>query len=385
MPPTLGAPNTTATRTSRAAVFYGVGLGLRIEDVQVTGPGPREVLIEVAACGACHSDVHKLQGHGTVAAPNIFGHELAGTVRAVGTGVDHVRPGDRVACTFLVPCGECAACRSGAEDNCGPFRTMMQAKGLRYDGTHRYHQLDGTPLRASGVGGLVGLVSLPAGAVFPLPDGWPEAIPLTDVAVLGCAGLTAYGAVNRAAKVRPGANVVVLAAGGVGLCTVALARHAGAGTITVSDIRDESLAAARGFGATGTVHAGDRDFDARVGELAGGAPIDVVFDTIGTPGTVAQALRIVGIGGTVVVSGLAGTGGPGRIEDLNGFVRNKITLVGSYAAVPGEDMPKLLEAVRDGALDPARLISARFPFDRAEDAYGAVAAGTVTGRALIEY
>ncbi|WP_169806919.1 zinc-binding dehydrogenase [Actinomadura macra] len=378
-------PDTIATRTSRAAVFHGVGSGLRIEEVRVTGPGPREVLIEVAACGACHSDVHKLQGHGTVAAPNIFGHEVAGVVHTVGAGVDHVRPGDRVACTFLVPCGACAACRSGAEDNCGPFRTMMQAKGLRYDGTPRYYELDGTPLRASGVGGLVGMVALPAGAVFPLPGGWPETIPLTDVAVLGCAGLTAYGAVNRAAKVRPGANVVVLAAGGVGLCTVALARHAGANTVTVSDVRDESLAAATGFGATGTVHADEKDFAAKVGERAGGAPIDVVFDTIGTPGTISQALDIVGIGGTVVVSGLAGTGGPGRIENLNGFVRNKITLVGSYAAVPGEDMPKLLEAVRDGALDPVLLVSARFPFDRAEAAYDAVASGTVTGRALIEY
>jgi succinate semialdehyde reductase (NADPH) len=372
-------------RVSRAAVFRGVAEGLHIEDVYVTDPGPREVLVEVAACGACHSDVHKLQGHGTVDAPNVFGHEIAGTVAAVGTEITHVRPGDRVACTFLVPCGECRACTSGAEDNCGPFRTMMQAKGVRYDGTHRYFDLDNAPLRASGVGGLVGLVALPGGAVFPLPASWPTSIPLTDVAVLGCAALTAYGAVHRAAKLRPGAHVVVLAAGGVGLCTVALAKHAGAQTITVSDLRDDALRAATAFGATGTVRADHGDFLNRVNELAGAHPVDVVFDTIGTPRTLAQALDIVGIGGTVVISGLAGTTAPGEIANLNRFVRNKISIVGSYAALPSQDMPALLDAVAAGALDPGQLISARYAFDDAAAAYAAVASGEVTGRALIEY
>lgn len=383
--PVSDSSSIDSMRVSRAAVFRGVDAGLSIEDVYVTEPGPREVLIDVAACGACHSDVHKLQGHGTVSAPNIFGHELAGTVVVAGSEVTHVRPGDRVACTFLVPCGQCPACRSGAEDNCGPFRTMMQAQGLRYDGTHRYYDRDHTPLRASGVGGLVGLVALPEGAVFPLPAGWPDSIPLTDVAVLGCAALTAYGAVNRAARLRAGDNVVVLAAGGVGLCTVALAKHAGANTITVSDMRDEALRAAEEFGATATIRADDPEFATRVAESSGQAPIDIVFDTIGTPRTISQALDIVGIGGKVVVSGLAGTSGPGQIENLNRFVRNKIMLMGSYAALPGEDMPNLLEAVRGGALDPAQLISARFPFENAADAYAAVASGGVTGRALIEY
>jgi succinate semialdehyde reductase (NADPH) len=383
--PVPGSPSLDSMRVSKAAVFRGVDGGLSFEDVYVTEPTSREVLIDVAACGACHSDVHKLEGHGTVPAPNIFGHELAGTVVAVGSDVTHVCPGDRVACTFLVPCGRCGACLAGAEDNCGPFRSMMQARGLRYDGTHRYYDHDGHPLRASGVGGLVGLVALPEGAVFPLPSGWPDDIPLTDVAVLGCAALTAYGAVNRAARLHTGANVVVLAAGGVGLCTIALAKHAGAQSITATDMRDDALVAAERFGATATVRADDPEFAARVAAAAGDAPIDIVFDTIGTPRTISQALDIVGIGGKVVVSGLAGTSGPGQIENLNRFVRNKITLVGSYAALPGEDMPALLEAVRDGALVPSELISARFPFEDAAAAYSAVASGQVIGRALIEY
>ncbi|GAA2422997.1 zinc-binding dehydrogenase [Actinomadura vinacea] len=372
----------TGRRSSVAAVFEGVETGLRLRPVEVAAPQEGEVLLEVAACGACHSDVHKLQGHGTVAPPCVFGHELSGTVTEIGPNVAHVRPGNPVVCSFLVPCGRCAACASGAEDECAPFRSAMQRDGVRFDGSCRYRLPDGTGLRASGMGGLVRHVLLPATAVFPLPSDWPG--PLADAAVLGCAGLTAYGAVHRAARLTGGDRVVVIGAGGVGLCIVALARHAGAVDTVATDLRPDARRTAVGFGAAAALDGAE----ARLADLARatlGKEPDVVFDTIGTPSTLKQALQLVGVGGRVVVTGLGGTSGPGTIPDLTVFVRRKVTLTGSYAGLPREDMPRLLDAVRAGAFQPAQLISARYPFTEAARAYADVAHGRVVGRALIEY
>ncbi|GAB3570887.1 zinc-binding dehydrogenase [Amycolatopsis endophytica] len=369
---------------TQAMVFTGVGEDLELADVEVSAPQPGEVLLSVAACGACHSDVHKLQGHGLVPPPCVFGHELSGTVERVGSAVRHLRPGDRVVCSFLVPCGECVACRDGATDECGPFRATMQRTGVRFDGTHRYRRRTGDPLGASGVGGLARRVALPATAVFPLPHDWPSRISLTDAAVLGCAGLTAYGAVHRAAGLAEGERAVVIGAGGVGLCVTALAVHAGAAAVVATDLKPEAREAAIGFGAAAALDGGASDLAGRALAALGGPP-QVVFDTIGTPGTLDQAQQLVGVGGRIVVTGLGGTSGPGRIPDLTVFVRRKIALIGSYAGVPREDMPHLLAAVGRGALDPAALVSARFPFQRASDAYAAVAGHEIVGRALIEY
>ncbi|WP_051579615.1 alcohol dehydrogenase catalytic domain-containing protein [Pseudonocardia acaciae] len=371
-------------RRTVASVFEGVDTGLRIQDVDVSAPGPDEVLLTVAACGACHSDVHKLEGHGTVAPPCVLGHELSGTLAEVGASVTGLRPGDRVACSFMVPCGGCAACTAGAQDDCGPFRSAMQRDGLRFDGSYRYQLPDGTGLRASGVGGLSRQVVLPATAVFALPDGWPRRWPLADVAVLGCAGLTAYGAVHRAARGTEGERVVVLGAGGVGLCVVALAAHDKASGVVAVDLRADALGAARDFGAVAALDGTAPDLADSVRDALGGDP-DVVFDTVGTPGSLSQAQRLLAVGGRVVVTGLGGTGGPGLIEGLPAFVRRKLSIIGSYAGRPDEDMPRLLAAVRAGALDPSRLISARYPFEDAAQAYADVAAGKIVGRALIEF
>lgn len=382
-PAEVSTPVEEGATRALALVFRGAERGTALEPVLVGPPHTGEVRLRLVACGACHSDVHKLQGHGLVDPPCVFGHEVSGFVTALGDGVDHLAVGDPVVCSFLVPCGSCAACASGHEDDCGPFRTHLQRSGVRFDGSPRMFLPDGEPLRTSGVGGLATEITMPATAVFPLPDGWPAAIPLTDAAVLGCAALTAYGAVHRAAGLRPDEDVVVLGAGGVGLCTVALAVHAGARTVVGTDVKPEALAAAREFGAHVALTATDPDLGAGVREAMDGREPSVVFDTIGTPRTLTQALDLVGVGGRVVVTGLGGTSGPAAIDDLTVFVRRKITLKGSYAAVPSQDLPALLRAVRDGALDPGRLISARYPFEDSTSAYDDVAAGRVTGRALI--
>lgn len=366
-----------------AAVFRGVDAGLSVENIAVGDPVAGEVRLRVAACGACLSDVHKLKGHGLVEPPNVFGHEISGVVTALGSGVDHLAVGDRVVCSFLVPCGSCERCLSGAEDECGPFRTHLQRRGVRFDGTHRMITADGDPLRTSGVGGLAGEITMPATAVFPLPDNWPDTISLEDAAVLGCAGLTAYGAVHVAAKIRRGERVVVLGGGGVGLCVTALAAHTGAAAVVATDLKATARDALRDFGAHQVVAADDPQLVASVRDALGADGADVVIDTIGIPATVRQALDLAAVGGRIVVSGLGGTNGPVEIDDITVFVRRKLSLIGSYAALPSRDMPRLLEAVAGGALDPSKLVDRRFPFEEVADAYRDLASGQVTGRALI--
>jgi succinate semialdehyde reductase (NADPH) len=369
--------------TTTAAVFRGEAAGLSIEPVLLDPPTAGEVQLRVAACGACHSDVHKLRGHGLVPAPNVFGHEISGTITAIGSDVQGIAVGDRVVCSFLVPCGECAACRRGAQDECEPFRSHMQRLGTRFDGSYRMWTATGEPLRTSGIGGLAQEITLPATAVFALPSDWPDEINLEDAAVLGCAGLTAYGAVHEAARIKAGETVLVLGGGGVGLCTVALAVHAGAAHVVATDMKPDARDALLRFGASTALAADAEDLAAQISSALGGRKVDVVFDTIGIPATLTQALNLVGVGGRVVVTGLGGTNGPARIDDLTVFVRRKLSLIGSYAAVPSRDMPQLLAAVVDGALRPADLVSARYPFAEAGAAYADVAAGRVTGRALI--
>jgi Zn-dependent alcohol dehydrogenase len=367
-----------------AAVFHGADQGLRIEPVDVGPPVAGEVRLRLAACGACLSDVHKLRGHGLVAPPHVFGHEISGTITQVGDGVGSLAVGDRVVCTFLVPCGDCDRCRSGASDECGPFRTHLQREGVRFDGSHRMALPDGSPLRTSGVGGLAGELTMPATAVYQLPADWPSDVSLEDAAVLGCAGLTAYGAVHGAGGVSRGQRVLVIGSGGVGLCVTALAVDAGAVRVVATDLRDEALAAQRDFGAHATIRGDDPEAAARVREALGSPDgADVVIDTIGTPATVSQALQLAAVGGRVVVSGLGGTSGPATIDDITVFVRRKLRLIGSYAAVPSRDMPRLLEAVARGALDPSRLVSRRFAFEDVAAAYDALANGLITGRALV--
>src|ERR1700712_2824170 len=146
---------TPATRDETiAAVFYGTDRPLAFERVTLPPPEPGEVVIDIVANGACHSDVHKLQGHGLVEAPCVFGHEISGTIAEIGSTVTSLHVGDRVVCSFLVPCGVCSACSSGNEDLCLPFRSHMQKLGVRFDGTPRMYAANGEPLRTSGVGGL---------------------------------------------------------------------------------------------------------------------------------------------------------------------------------------------------------------------------------------
>lgn len=197
--------------TMRAAVLRDIERGLEIREVCTPRPRVGEVLVRVSACGLCHSDLHVLGGAIAFPLPCVLGHEVAGEIVELGPGVEHTGlvVGQRVAGAFLMPCGQCSACAEGRDDLCGPFFAMNRLRGTLYDGETRLSALDGSPIAMYSMGGLAEYCVIPATSVAPVP----EVIDPVAGAILGCAAMTAYGAVRRGADLRYGESVAVVATG----------------------------------------------------------------------------------------------------------------------------------------------------------------------------
>ena len=322
-----------------AAVLPGAGQSLRLERIPVPQPRRGEILVRVAACGVCHTDLHVIKGEVAFPVPAVLGHEISGTVVELGEGVDGPAVGSRVVGTFIMPCGTCASCLQARDDLCSRFFELNRLRGVLYDGETRLHRDDGTPLAMYSMGGLAEFAVVPASGIFPLP----ASLPLEQSAIIGCAALTAYGAVKHAGEVRLGHRVAVVATGGVGSVVVQLARAAGAAQVVAVDIGAEKLAAAGRLGATDVLDATAGDPAARVLELTGGGA-DVVFEVLGSEQTFTQALGMVRDGGRLVAIGIAPAGTMAPVE-ITRLVRRSLHVVGSYGARVRADMPGLLALV----------------------------------------
>jgi succinate semialdehyde reductase (NADPH) len=362
----------------QAAVLDAPGTGMRVEAVPRPVPRAGEVLLRVRACGVCHTDLHVIKGEVGFPTPCVLGHEVSGVVAAVGAGVITCAPGDPVVAAFLMPCGFCRCCARGRDDLCETFFALNRLRGTLYDGTTRLHRPDGTPLAMYSMAGLAEYAVAPATAVFRVPAG----LDLEAAAVLGCAVLTAYGAVAHAGAVRPGDRVAVVAAGGVGLNIVQLARAFGAAQVIAVGRSQAKLDVAKRMGATDTIGGTDGDPVARVRELTGGEGVDVAFEALGRPETFRQAVAMVRDGGTMVAVGIGD--GPAVAEiGITHLVRRSIRLIGSYGGRTRADMPTLIGLAETGAVDIDAQISMRVPLDQAGDAYQALDRGEIVGRALV--
>jgi succinate semialdehyde reductase (NADPH) len=362
----------------KAAVVRSKSAPFTVEEFRDPEPGPGEILIRVAACGVCHTDLHIQDGSVAFPFPAVLGHEVSGTVAAVGEGVDHLAPGDNVVGAFIMPCGTCRMCASGREELCEPFFAHNRLKGTLYDGTTRLYDADGAPVSMYSMGGLAQLAVMPALAAAAIPAG----APLTDSAILGCAFLTAYGALVHVGDLQEGASVAVLGAGGVGLSAVAVARALGAKEIVAVDVTDDRLRAAADLGATATVNAAGTDAVAAVRDIIS-ASADIVLEAIGHPATFRQATEMVGDGGRCVMIGIAPVGRTAEVE-ITRLVRRKIQVCGSFGGRPRHDLAHLGRLVAEGRLDPGALITRRFSLEEADLAYRLLNDGKIVGRALIE-
>jgi S-(hydroxymethyl)glutathione dehydrogenase / alcohol dehydrogenase len=336
----------------RAAVLWDVD-DLRIEELELDPPKAGEVLIRMAASGVCRSDYHTVSGAHPHAMPIVLGHEGSGVVEELGEGVSGLAPGDHVACTWLPYCGSCRRCSEGRPVICE--RMGAFDRGFLADGTTRFSS-GGARIHHNVPSSHAERSVVPATTLFPVDP----ALPLEQVALLGCAVMTGVGAVLNTAKVRPGDSVLVIGCGGVGLSAVQGARIAGASTIVAADVVASKLELAKELGATDTVLSG-RD------ELPGG--FDHAIECLGRPETIGQALAAVAPGGTTVLVGMARP--EVRVElDALGVTMQERTVTGSWygSAVPARDFPLLAHLVRFGELRLEPLIGRTIALDQLPDA-----------------
>lgn len=320
-----------------AARLVEPGRPLTIEEVPDPEPAAGEALVRVEACGVCASDLHFLHGHVPVPRlPVTLGHEVAGTIEALGPGVEGFAAGERVAVHPAAPCGDCRLCRSGRESICA----RMEGLGMQRDG------------------GFAQWVAAPARSLVRVPD------PVTpqQAAVATDAVATAYHAVLCRGGLRPAEAVCVIGCGGLGSHAILLARLAGAGRIVAVDRRPAALERARDFGASQTVNASEGEAGRRVRELGGA---DLALDFVGAPQTVAEAMRSLRRGGRAVVVGV-GTE-PLNLPAAAILTSGEYELRGCYGSEK-RDLESVLDLAALGALDLSRSVSACFPLEQANEA-----------------
>jgi S-(hydroxymethyl)glutathione dehydrogenase/alcohol dehydrogenase len=343
----------------RAAVLEEFGKPLVVQEVDLAEPRTGEVLVRLAACGVCHTDLYTASGADPSGyAPTVLGHEGAGVVERVGDGVSSVAPGDHVVTLFSPQCRECIHCRSPRTNLCLAIREQ-QNKGFLPDGTTRLGR-DGEPIRH-----FMGTSTFAEYTVMPeiaLAKVNPEA-PFEHACLFACGLSTGLGAAMFTAKVEAGSTCVVFGAGMVGLGAVAGCRLQGAGRIVVVDLSQERLALARGQGATETLTGGPDTVD-RIVEMTDGFGAEYTFEATGNVAVMRQAVESARMGwGLCTVAGVAGKG-----ETLDIVPRFLITgrrvCGSSFGGVKGRDqVPQLVERALAGDIDVASFVSHTLSLD----------------------
>src|SRR5215217_1818586 len=349
----------------RAAVLERFGEPLVVQDVELAGPVAGDVLVRLAACGVCHTDMYSASGVDPSGyAPCVLGHEGAGVVEAVGEGVASVAPGDHVVTLFSPQCRECVHCRDPRTNLCLAIREQ-QNRGHLPDGTTRLSR-GGEPIRH-----FMGTSTFAEATVMPeiaLAKISPDAAP--EMACLFACGLsTGLGAAMYTAKVEAGSTCVVFGAGLVGLGAVAGARLSGAERIVCVDLSEDRLELARGQGAT-DVMVGGEDTVQRVLDMTDGFGADYTFEATGNVKVMRQAVESARMGwGLRTVAGVAGKG-----ETLDIVPRLLITgrrVAGSsFGGVKGrQQVPQLVDRWLGGDIDVGPLVSRTVTLDEVNDAF----------------
>jgi S-(hydroxymethyl)glutathione dehydrogenase/alcohol dehydrogenase len=360
---------------ARAALFHAAGEPMEVAELELDGPGPGEVLVRMAACGICGTDLHMVKGEWQRPTPMVLGHEGAGIVEAVGEGVASLREGDSVVLSWAPSCGECADCRRGRPAACVSLQRAIAA-GTLLDGRTGLSRNGETVYRGTATGALAEKVVVPEQVALPLGDG----VPLEHAALLGCAALTGVGAALFAARVEPGSSVLVVGAGGVGQFVVQGARIANAAEIVCVDPVVARLELAQRLGATRVVVPEELDATMKEALREG---VDYAFDAVGDPETTRVAFRWTRNGGVCVIVGLPKAGARLELDPVD-FVRRERMLMGTIygSEDPAVALPILVEHVRAGRLDLASQLGPIFPLDAIDEAVEASLAGS-PGRVVV--
>ncbi|OZD81384.1 S-(hydroxymethyl)mycothiol dehydrogenase [Rhodococcus sp. 05-339-2] len=353
------------SETVRGVIARSKDAVVELVDIVIPDPGPHDVIVNVQACGVCHTDLTYRDGGINDEFPFLLGHEAAGIVETVGDAVTHVTPGDFVVLNWRAVCGECRACKRGRPWYCFDTHNASQKMTLT----------DGTELTpALGIGSFADKTLVHEGQCTKVD---PTADPAV-VGLLGCGVMAGLGAAVNTGNVSRGDSVAVIGCGGVGDAAIAGAALAGASIIIAIDRDDTKLAWAKELGATHTVNASTVDPIDAVKDLTGGHGADVVIDAVGRPETWKQAFYSRDLAGTVV---LVGVPTPDmRVEmPMIDFFSHGGSLKSSWYGdcLPERDFPTLVDLYTQGRLPLEKFVTERIGLDDVEKAFHRMHAGEV--------
>ena len=343
----------------KAAVMQGIDQDLAIEEFNSPEVSDDDVLLQVAACGVCHTDLKVQDGSIPTSLPAVLGHEVSGVVAGAGKSQrEHFKEGDRVAVGMRFRCGRCEFCITGLPNLC-----------QRMPLGSPYVRPDGEEVTRWNVGGFTQMLSVPAYMVFHLPDG----VGLEESSIVGCRVTTAYNAVKNGAQLAPGESAMVVGCGGVGLNIIQMLRLFGAYPIVAVDVAGSKLEAAISYGATHIVNASSEDpVEATMEITKGGAR--KTFEAIGNPATADQIVRATRPTGTATIVG-AMPPGPITINDSR-FPFKEIKVTG-VAMRRTSDVTEVLDLVAQSRIELGSFITKRYGFERINEAIDDVHHGNV--------
>lgn len=358
----------------RAAVQFEVPGKLEIVDLEVADPAPREVRIQVAASGLCHSDLHFLEGKYHTDLPCVLGHEAAGIVLSVGRDVSYLAPGDHVITCLSSFCGTCKYCVTGRPYLCnrqGLERAAADTPRLSYQG-RKVNQF-------ARLGAFAEEMLVHENSTVKVR----KDMPLDRAALVGCAVTTGVGAVVNTARIPMGATVAIIGCGGVGLNAVQGAALAGAGKVIAIDKLAWKLDLAKTYGATDVVDASEEDAVEAVFSIVPEG-VDYAFEAIGLKKAAEQAFQMLAKGGTAVVVGMIPEG---QMIEINGEL-----LMGDGKSLLGSnmgsnrfrvDIPKYVDAYLEGNLKLDELVSNRITLDQVNEGYESLNRGEVARNVIV--
>jgi len=336
----------------KAAIFQEVGKPLRIENVDAPKPVAGEVILEVAYCGICGSDLHMTQHQGILKQGDIMGHEFTGTISALGPNVDPKwKVGDRVTSLPVIACHNCEMCDQGLFSLCKSM--YVTGVGMSQGAYAQY-------------------VASPAETLFKLPDG----VDFKDAALTEPLSVALHAV--EMADIKSSDNVLVIGGGPIGLGVAMFARHRGAKNVIVSELAEGRAALARKMGATATINPAKEDVSKRYAALTGGAP-HVVFECVGVKGLIDQAVALAAPRGRIVVAGVMM--GEDQFTPMHA-ISKELTLKFTQCYSP-KDYEVVLDLLNQKRIDPSPMVTEIIDFNSLPEKFEALRKPTTQCKILI--
>lgn len=349
----------------KAAVLYEYGQDLVIEDVPISDPADREVMVKIMATGVCHSDLSAARGKSLPKLPMILGHEASGIVEKVGASVTKVKKGDRVIISWAPNCGDCFYCQKRLPTMCGVYGDAAVGGTLWY-GKRHLGSAEKPINHFTCVASYAEYAVIPEAGCSIISDD----VPFEVAALVGCAVTTGFGAVVNDARVQPGEVVGVIGVGGVGINAIHTAALAGAKAVVAIDINPDKEAVAREFGATHFLNSATQDVVAELKALSDGRGADSIIDCTGRPQAICLAYDAIRCGGIVVSVGIAAKGEMVALP-ASTLPNTQKKIVGSNygGGVPELDFERILALYKAGKYELDKQIGKRIPLDQVNEAF----------------